>query len=433
MLKLKVGQNFLYTPKNISKITLKQGISFMMSNLTGKGKLCYILESGIKDKQIIELSRNLRNDNINVLYVLTYLDSTKKNKGNKWVIDELKNRISFFRQFIYSECPNLKMHFIKMDVSYNKKVRDIADNIIAGLMVDKNSILSHYDILDDYKTFKQRMEQIPAEIKAIDEGMAKLRKGSKVCERKIGLKTLEPLKLIKNARVDGGNLILTLYPQKIKPSEKLGTWISESTFQNNKYIRRVAELLYQGYDFGIKETIIRITSTFKPEFIDTVDHGFDYMMRKNNWSSVGFLHFGKDHLCGGEFNDVIARAKEYGLEYYFIAFKQYITTANVRDYAGKKVWWYPIYDDDGKIIYCAALDIYKDFIPDENIRQNCENMTWEELLEFSNKHTDYWNCIPSRFMSSELPTSFGSKTDHFIEYCKNNNVELYNRIIERNN
>ena len=95
-----------------------------------------------------------------------------------------------------------------------KKVRSIAGYIVDGLMLDKNSILHYYDILDNYKTFKQRMEQIPGEIKAIDEGIKQIKKKIKTCDRKIGLKTLEPLKLIKQANIVGNDLVLSLHPQK---------------------------------------------------------------------------------------------------------------------------------------------------------------------------------------------------------------------------
>ena len=92
-----------------------------------------------------------------------------------------------------------------------------------------------------------------------------------------------------------------------------------------------------------------------------MDHQWDDMMKRNNWSTIGYT-FGQNHLCGGEFNDVMAHTAEHGLEYFFMCFKQYITTANMRDYAGRKVWWYPIYDKDGKMMYCAALDILRDTI-----------------------------------------------------------------------
>lgn len=432
MLKLKIGQNYLYTHKGLSKLTLKQGLSFIMSNVKGKGKVCFILERKLTSSVLEELCKTIKQDRVEELWVLTQIDTTINEAEKVLVIQDLKRRILDFGAYVKVEVPNIKIHYIKMDVSYNKKVRSIAGHIVDGLMLDKNSILHYYDILDNYKTFKQRMEQIPGEIKAIDEGIKQIKKKNKTCDRKIGLKTLEPLKLIKQANIVGNDLVLSLHPQKIKPSEKLGTWITKDTFKNNKYIREVAKWLYSGYDFGIKETIIKITPEFKPVFLDTLDHGFDYMMRKNNWSSVGFLHFGIDHLCGGEFNDVIARAREYGMEYYFIAFKQYITTANVRDYAGKKVWWYPIYDDNGSIAYCAALDIYRDHIPNDEDKELCKNMSWDELLEFSNNHKQYWDFIPSKLNSSELPTNFSQREDGYLKYLEEEDIELYNFIIERN-
>jgi hypothetical protein len=433
MLKLKVGKNYLYTHKELSKLTLHKGLSFMMSNLEGENKVCFILERKVKAKVLEELVKSIRQDRVSTLYVLTFCPTEDVGKAKVLWVRELKNRIKEFRYYMAVEYPELKINFIKMDVSYNRKGRSLASTVLEGLSMDKNSIYHYYDVLDDYKNFKQRMEQIPAEIKAIDEGISSIKKKNKTCERKIGLKTLEPLKLIKKAEISGQFLVLVLHPQKIKPSEKLGSWITKTTFENNKYIREVAKHLYSGYDFGIKETVIKISPDFKPIFVDTLDHGFDHMMRKNNWSSVGFLHFGIDHLCGGEFNDVIARAREYGLEYYFIAFKQYITTANVRDYAGKKVWWYPIYDEDGKIVYCASLDMYRDHIPNEEHKERCKSMTWEELLDFSNRHKEYWDCIPSRYNSSELPTSFNQKEDGYLKYLEEHDIELYNFIKERNN
>ena len=178
-------------------------------------------------------------------------------------------------------------------------------------------------------------------------------------------------------------------------------------------------------------TKIAIRPNFTPEFIETLDHKFDDMFARNNWSNVGYLHFGKGHLCGGEFNDVIAHTAEHGLEYYFICLKQYITTANMRDYAGKKVWWYPIYDDDNNLVYCAGLDILRDNLLSQPIsdeyKRELEGLDWEGFLRWKQNHNVSFNNLQTPYNSDSV-SGYSGKEDMFLEFCKEHKPELYKEL-----
>ena len=180
-------------------------------------------------------------------------------------------------------------------------------------------------------------------------------------------------------------------------------------------------------------TRILVRPDFRPEFIETVDHQFDDMFARNNWSNIGYLHFGKGHLCGGEFNDVMAHTSEHGLEYYFICLKQYITTANMRDYAGRKVWWYPIYDKQGKMVYCAGLDILRDYVLNSGIsreeKEKVEKMSWEELQTWRHNHKVRFGDFNTQWGSDSVG-SYSGKDDNFLEVCKVKDPALYEEIMK---
>lgn len=302
--------------------------------------------------------------------------------------------------------------------------------------MDDKSLLSHLDSLDEYKHFSSRFKAIPAELKVINEEIKKMSKEVKVCDRIITLKDLEYLDMIESARLEGNYLVLDIKPLYIFPSEPLGKVIDKSSFENNPYLVKAAEYIYKGCNFGMVGTRIRVNTNFRPEFVETHDHQFDDMFMINNWSNVGYLHFGIGHLCGGEFNDVMAHTGEHGLEYYFICLKQYITTANMRDYAGLKVWWYPIFDQEGNLVYCAGLDALRDWIINHmDIRpadkQLIKDMSIAEFQKWRlEHHIDFRNTnISDRYRSSNVSTH-SKKDDMFLEYCKEHNEELYKELTE---
>ena len=300
--------------------------------------------------------------------------------------------------------------------------------LYSSLLLDKKSILYHLGQLDEYKRFSTRYKEIPKEIQVINDTIKQMSKDNKICNRKITLKDLEYLDLIEEAKLDNSNLILKIKSLPIYPSEPFGKCIGKSDFMDNPYLFKAASYLYQGYNFGMVGTMISVNSNFRPEFIKTIDHSFDDMFQCHNWSTIGYLHFGQGHLCGGEFNDVMAHTAEHGLEYFFISLKQYITTANMRDIAGKKVWWYPIYDKEGKIVYCAGLDILRDnlkgSIPD-NEWERIKNMSWEDFLAWKEEHgVSFRRNLSYR----ELSSSYNGSGDTFLEACKEKDPELYERL-----
>ena len=185
-------------------------------------------------------------------------------------------------------------------------------------------------------------------------------------------------------------------------------------------------------------TKIKVYPNFIPEFIDTKNHDFDDMFEINNWSNVGYLHFGKGHLCGGEFNDVISHAGEYGLEYYFLALRQYITTANMRDTAGVRIWWYPIYDEEDNLVYCAGLDILRKAIMDSSSfspeqKSRIADMSIQEFLDWKKsmgiKFREFTDKIPSKFRSGNQRTRSG-RGDDFLEVLQEKEPELYKTIMK---
>ena len=128
MLKLKVGKNYLYTHKELSKLTLHKGLSFMMSNFEGENKVCFILERKIKQQVLNELIKSVRQDRVSTLYVLTFCltEDVGKDK-NLWVRD-LKNRIKDFADSLKISCDVVNTLSEAVDVAY--KSSNAGDTIL---------------------------------------------------------------------------------------------------------------------------------------------------------------------------------------------------------------------------------------------------------------------------------------------------------------
>lgn len=432
MIKLKIGDNFLITSNNDKE--MKNFIIYMMSSFKGHNKV--VLGLDMYNHGITSLDQGLypykdyikiiKNDRISDLFILYNPLCNNKRTG----IHYEGNLKSFILQ-LKSEVPNISIRVINIQDTFGIREYKAAAALYESLCLDKKSILHYLDKLDEYKTFSTRYKAIPEEIKVINENIKKMSKESKVCNRKITLSDLNYLNLIDKATLNGDRLVLDIKPLPIYPSEPLGKCIGASDFKRNPYLFKAASYLYKGYHFGMVGTRISVDSRFKPEFIETLDHTFDDMFRCHNWSTIGYLHFGQGHLCGGEFNDVIAHTAEHGLEYYFISLKQYITTANMRDIAGRKVWWYPIYDDEGKLVYCAGLDILRDYVktrvrPED--KEKISNMPWEDFIQWKNEHrikfTDF--DLPYK----ELETNYNGSDDTFLTVCKEQDPVLYEEIMK---
>lgn len=417
MLKLKIGDNFLITTEKDKKmpvfITFAMGC-FSLHNKTMVGiNPDYVIKQGYEG-----FIKTIKDSRSTELYILT-----ETHRGREILLDTIKA--------ILLSCPEIKIHVVKMDRLLKSREYKLANVVYNTLKQDNQSILYHLDKLDEYKRFSNRFKAIPAELKVVNESIKKFSKEDKTCDKKITLEHLKPLNLIDKVQLNGDCLILDIKPLPIYTSELLGEVITYNTYSENKYIRKVTEYIYKGCHFGMVGTRIAIHPDFKPEFIETLDHQWDDMFKVNNWSSIGYLHFGKGHLCGGEFNDVIAHTNEHGLDYYFLCLKQYITTANVRDYAGLKVWWYPIYNDAGDLVYCAGLDVLRDALLSSDLRadykKQIKDMSIPDFQKWRLEHNIHFTDIRLHHLSSDVATQ-SRKEDAFLAWCKENDEELYNEL-----
>lgn len=429
MIKLKIGDNFLLTTHQDTQS--KSFIIYMMGCFKLHGKTAIGLDLlHHQNTELLDYYKAIKEANPSELYILTYVPDVKK---DEFAYVSYNQALRVFLQNLKAQAPNIKPRVIRINNLMDTKEFRVASDLYNTLVLDKKNLLAHIDKLDEYKTFSNRYKAIPGELKVINENIKAMSKEKKVCDRVITLEDLDYLQLIDEAHLEGENLVLTIKPLSIFASEPFGKCFDRRSYENNKYLFRAASYLYRGYDFGMVGTRILVRPDFRPEFIETVDHQFDDMFARNNWSNIGYLHFGKGHLCGGEFNDVMAHTSEHGLEYYFICLKQYITTANMRDYAGRKVWWYPIYDKQGKIVYCAGLDIMKDYLLNSGIsreeKEKIEKMSWEELQTWRHNHKIRFGDFNTQWGSDSVG-SYSGKDDNFLEVCKVKDPALYEEIMK---
>ncbi len=421
MIKLKIGDNYLITSTRDELINTY--VPFMMG--------CFFKHKSVAIAHPVSVSKDIVNE---------YIKAIKESGESRFflLVDESsKNMIStrtystsMMRTFIndlLTEIPGIDLKVIDISNSQSSREYKFCVELLYRLRLDPHSIAHHLKVIDKYKEFAQRYKAIPAELRVINANIRKLSKQAEICDRLVGLKDLEYLNLIKKAELVGSELYLTLHKMVINPSEDLSKAYTFQCFMDNPYLFKAVKYIRQGCHFGMGETRIKIDSSFTPSFLETIDKSFDDMFNFSNWSRVGYLHFGVGHLCGGEFNGVISSAGKNGLEYYFIALKQYLSTANVRDYAGQKVWWYPIYNDEGHLVYCAGLDILRDtLVPNY---PEIKDMTISEFLEWKKrKCISFSNCnIPSKYGSSSTAMS-SSGQDNFLDACKRLDPELYEEI-----
>lgn len=432
MLKLKIGNNYLLTNYvGNNKTLIDKAIPYMMGCFKGEGQLAVALLPELIDSR--EILEAMNSSNVSTIYLLTYCDYLNLPK-------EMRKENIFYKKIdilssirpIKQANPDVNIKIIQMNTAFKSSEYMIANQLYNKLKLDKNYILSSLNILETYKQLNKRFQSIPNEIKVIDAELKKLEKPVSVCNRGIKLKDLEYLQLIDKAEIADGYLTLTLKELNIRPSEPLGIAFTPSCF-NNKYLREASKYIYTGCHFKMPKTLIRIDKSFRPVFIKTLDHTFDNMFKKHNWSNIGYPHFGVDHFCPGEFNDTMAHAKEYGLDYYFISLKQYLTTANMRDCAGVKIWWYPIYNDKEELVYCAGLDIlYNEIIKNSspNLYNYLKDKTWAEKAEALKEYT-FDSSIVSKFGAGGMSYS-NHGPDSFIAWCKDHDKDLYAQIMKGN-
>jgi hypothetical protein len=443
MLKLKIGQNYLLIDHIRRDPSNYVAIAYMMGCFHGNNKVaCYLTnQTNIRD-----LAKMINESHISSLYLLWNMDF----KSNKNKLKQLTGRLyiegmaMYHEQIIYNKnairdrihelqelVPNLEIKVIAMNSMFQSGEYRAAVALMEVLKRDTTNILSVLDNLEIYKKMSQRHAAIPKELDVINNDIKRLDREIKVCDRIATVDSLKYLHLIKEAKLKNGYLYLTLYELPINLSEKMGEVFDPSAFKDNPYMFKAASYIYSGCHFKMPETEIKINTGFRPEFIQTLDHRFDNMFKAHNWSTIGYPHFGLNHLCGGEFNDTMAHGKEYGLEYYFISLKQYLTTANMRDYAGVKVWWYPIYDKDENMVYCAGLDnLMENYIKTANpeLYVTLQNKTWEEKATALSGYGFNDNRI-MRYGAGNYNYSYKGP-DAFLQVCKEQNIDLYNKIMK---
>ena len=443
MLKLKIGQNYLIIDHTRRESANYQAIAYMMGCFKGQNKVaCYLTnETNIRD-----LVKIVNESHLDSLYVLWSMNI----KQTKASIRKLAGRMQiegwamYYEQITYTKdcikkrleelkalAPNLKVKVISMNSMFQSGEYKAGKALMEVLRKDKTNILSVLDNLEIYKRMSQRYAAIPKELEVINNDIKRLDREIKVCDRVATVDSLSYLHLIKHAELKNGYLYLTIHELPINLSEKMGEVFEPGAFKTNPYMFKAASYIYSGCHFKMPETEIRINTSFRPEFVQTLDHRFDNMFRAHNWSTIGYPHFGLNHLCGGEFNDSMAHGKEYGLEYYFLSLKQYLTTANMRDCAGVKVWWYPIYDKNEKMVYCAGLDnLMENYIKFTNpdFYNDLQEMDWEDRATALATCSFNDNRV-MRYGAGNYSYSYKGP-DAFL---KEQDIDLYNKIMKGEN
>jgi hypothetical protein len=438
MLRLKIGKNYLLLNySQADKHHFDMAIPYMMGCFEGTNALASCLSAGAFDAE--EVCKNMDALKTNKLYMLRYLDilDLKKNEnrlGFKEIISYEKDLMKREISSIKSIKPLAEIKVININAYASTPAFKVANILYNKLKDDPGSILSILPRLQTYKTMSQRFAAIPNELKIIDNDIKRMAKEVNVCERVDTLESLKYLKLIDSAKMHGSNLRLTIKPLTITPSEPLGEVFEACYFRSNPYLYKAASYIYQGCHFGMPATEIEIDTNFRLRFIQTLDHTFDHMFARHNWSRVGYPHFGDGGFCPGEFNDTMAHAREYGLGYYFVSLKQYLGTANMRDLAGVKVFWYPIYNDEGEMVYCAGLDAaieeyIKTYSP--TTYEQLKTMTWAQKAERL-KDLNYDRSDIMRFGAGNLSYHYHGE-DSFLKVCKEQDIDLYNKIMEGRN
>ena len=438
MLRLKIGKNYLLLDYHQSERgNIDRAIPYMMGCFEGTNLLASCLSYNSFNAD--EVCKNMDILRTNKLYILQYVDvlGMKQHNDRQYLREVIWNNKECLKEQITrikTIKPLAEIKVININAFMMKPAYKVAQTLYNQLKDDKSSILSVLPRLQTYKTMSQRFAAIPNEIKIIDNDLKRLEKTVNVCDRVDTLESLKYLKLIDTAKMNGSKLKLTLHPLIITPSEPLGEVFDVSSFKNNPYLFKAASYIYQGHHFRMPGTEIEIDTNFRLRFIRTLDNTFDNMFRRHNWSRVGYPHFGDGGFCPGEFNDTMAHGREYGLGYYFVSLKQYLGTANMRDLAGVKIFWYPIYNDQNELIYCAGLDAaIEEYIKHNNptLYKELENMTWQQKAERL-QDLNYDRSEIMRYGAGNLSYSYHGP-DAFLQVCKEKDIELYNKIMEGRN
>lgn len=350
MIKLKIGTNyFLYFRKNYPE-DFKLNVIFMMSSFKEKNKIVTNLVFDEDLTHYKEIVKYLKDNKISEIYLIGQ-SKTKKSYF------ELKSHAQAMIEVLNKELPYLTIKvIINTSHTINQKA-EAANRLYELLKTEPNNVLNHLQQLQPYKEMTTRLKRIPTELKVINDELDKISKEEDIYKRTNTLESIQYMNLINTAQIIGDRLHLQIKPMPIYCSEDLGLVYSIQDFRSNEFLFKTAYYLYQpGNHFMSMGSNISLSRDFNPKFISTLDNRFDKMLEYNNWSGGGYPHFGPNHLCAGEFLEAISSAKRKGMEYYLLSLKQYLMTANMRDSAGCRVWWYPIYNEKGEMVYCAGID-----------------------------------------------------------------------------
>lgn len=439
MLKLKIGNNFLITSASVLNLSHDNTIiSYMASCFKGKDKVAVYLG---RKNDYSGLIKEIKDSKTKTIYLLSYVPPQQARKGLHVVRSKdyyLSNCIDSIKRLILYLKENIPYVDIKV-IKVNNKMRTaefVVGHRFMNVLSGYSKSILKYDLvtLETYKECKSILKDADLELKVIEEARKKLLNQSETQNTEISLDAIKNLGLIDKAdMLEDGTLELIINELPIYPSTPLGYYGSDDKL-SNPYYAKVLKYIYSGCHFQMPKTKIHIRD-FRPEFIETLDHRFDEMFSKNNWSTIGYPHFGKEHLCAGEFNDTISNGAKYGLSYYFLALKQYLTTANTDDIAGVKIWAYPIYDDNGNFVYSAAYDMLKDDVAHHSLyipgisSEDAAAMSLEDFI------TAVEGKVPKTYMNTYSPRnwSYGAKQskEWYVNWCKDNDKELYDKIMER--
>ena len=106
----------------------------------------------------------------------------------------------------------------------------------------------------------------------------------------------------------------------------------------------------------------------------------------------------------------------------------------MRDLAGVKVFWYPIYNNDNELVYCAGLDAaIEEYVRIYNptLYEELKTMTWAQKAERM-KDFNYDKSEVMRFGAGNLSYSYHGE-DSFFKVCQEKDIDLYNKIMEGRN
>lgn len=421
MLKLRIGDNYLLTKKD--SLRVDESIAYMMGCFKGAGKLVAVCGVETEREEII---KNVVDSGVSEVYIIIKIRGAYGIRGRSRLSREVALALK-------KAVPNIKVKFLRIDRPLKSKEGKLARMAVHALMEDEKSILYYLDKLETYKAFSKRQKEAVGELKAVNENIEHLSKGEDEPAKTITLKELEHLNLIDEAIVEGDCLRLKIKPLAITPSELCGKVFPASVFAKYPFLVKVATHLYQGCHFKMVGTEISINYNLIPSFVRTLDDQFDDFFKHLNCFGVGYPHIGERGYCGGEFTSAIQSAKKEGLEYYLLCLKQYLTTANVRDYAGKAIWLYPLYNDKGELVYSAGLDfLRKQIVSSPKYKDRADEinaMSFSEFQKFRKKEGISFNIQPSFDLGSETK-NMGDK-DGFEQYCRTSAPDLYEALFKK--